>query len=131
MLRVVAMLLLSLLAVGISSCGTSEADGTVQRVGAREAVAVIEGGDHVVLDLRSPEAFDAGHVAGADNLDAAAADFAEEVEGLDPERPYLVYARDAALSGAAAEKMVGLGIGTVVDAGGFGALALAGAPLEE
>jgi len=43
---------------------------------------------------------------------------------------YLVYARTAELSAPAADKMVRLGIERVVDAGGFGLLAIAGAELE-
>lgn len=130
-LRAVALLLLTLVAVGISSCATSEADGTVERVGARQAVSLIVEGDQVVLDLRSAEAFEAGRVTGARNLDAEGPDFADEVGQLDDEVTYLVYARDAALSSRAAEQMAQLGIDRVLDAGGFGALALAGAPLTE
>lgn len=120
----------ALLVLGLPSCGTSEASSTVVRVDPRKAVQLIEGGDLVVLDVRSPRAFAAGHVVGAANLDASAPDFEERVRALDPDLVYLVYARDKTTSAPAADTMVRLGVGHVVDAGGFGLLGLAGAALD-
>ncbi len=117
------------LILGITSCDTSEADGTVVPVSAREAVRMIESGKYTVLDLRSPDAYAAGHVAGAVNIDASAPDFEDRVDELDEGAVYLVYARNEELSAPAADAMVRSGMEKVVDAGGFGLLALAGAEL--
>lgn len=114
----------------IAACDTSEADGTVVRVSPQQAVGLIEDGRHTVVDLRPPDAFAAGHVAGAINIDATAPDFDDRVAGLDEGVVYLVYARTKELSAPAADDMVSAGIERVVDAGGFGLLALAGAELE-
>jgi len=113
----------------ITSCGTSQANGSVVKVGARSAVELIEAGDHVVLDVRSPEAFAAGHVRGAVNLHARAGDFEDRVEELEG-TTYLVYAQTAERSATVADVMVGLGIERVLDAGSFGMLAIAGAAVE-
>lgn len=114
----------------IASCDSSEADGTVVRVPPQRAVELIEDGRHTVVDLRPPDAFAAGHVAGAINIDATATDFEDRVAELDDGVVYLVYARTQDLSAPAADEMVSAGIERVVDAGGFGLLALAGAELE-
>jgi rhodanese-related sulfurtransferase len=93
-------------------------------------VALIQAGDHTVVDLRPPTAYAAGHVAGAVNIDASAPDFGDRVRGLDDSVPYLVYADSKKESAPAADKMVRVGIDRVVDAGAFGLLALAGAELD-
>jgi rhodanese-related sulfurtransferase len=97
---------------------------------AAQAVTVIEDDRYTVIDLRGPAAYEAGHVAGAVNIDASASDFEDRVRELDPGETYLVYARNAEQSGPAADDMVRLGIDRVVDAGGFGLLAIAGAEID-
>lgn len=114
-----------------ASCSSSDAEGQVVDVGPRRAVELIESGDHVVLDVRSVRAFRAGHVAGARHLPFAGPAFEERVQGLDPDASYLVYSRTGSMSASAAELMVESGIDRVTDAGAFGPLALAGAPLSE
>lgn len=129
-LRVMVALTTLVLVFAITSCGSSEANGTVVRVGPARAVALIKSGKDVVVDLRSPRDFAAGHVVGAINIDAGAPDFERRVKALDDSSTYLVYASNKAGSAPAADKMVNLGIDHVVDAGGFGLLALSGADLE-
>jgi len=115
----------------ISSCGTSEANGNVERVGPVEAVRLISKGDHAVIDLRPPRDYAAAHVAGAVNIDASASDFDDRVVELDERVTYLVYAASKSQSAPAADEMVRLGVDRVVDAGSFGLLALAGAELAD
>jgi len=102
----------------------------VIRMHADQAVNLLDGERYAVIDLRSPQAFEAGHVVGAVNIDASGAGFADRVRALDAGKPYLVYARSKEQSGPAADEMVRLGIERVVDAGGFGLLAIAGAAVE-
>jgi len=54
----------------------------------------------VILDVRTPEEFAEGHLAGAVNIDFKGADFAAKVGELDPAKPYLVHCRSGARSGA-------------------------------
>jgi rhodanese-related sulfurtransferase len=115
----------------VTSCATSsEADGKVAVAGPREAVSLIATGDYLVFDLRSPEAYAAGHVTGARNLPFNAGDFADELSRLDMNAKYLLYARDPEVADRAADVMASLDFEHVVDGGSFGLLALAGAPLE-
>lgn len=121
---------LAVLSLAISSCTSSEADGKVVVVKAREAVRLLGDADLVVLDLRSARAFEAGHVQGARSLPYDEGRFEEQVAGLDTGARYLLYSRDPAVADRAAERMVSLDFSHVVDAGAFGMLALAGADIE-
>ena len=71
-----------------------------------------------------------GHVVGAVSLPLSAPDFEERQLTLDRNERYLVYARQDERTGEVADRMVAEGFATVVDAGAFGLLALAGAPVR-
>lgn len=60
-------------------------------VDASGAARLIGEGKVVVLDIRTPAEFAAGHVAGATNIDFHARDFADQLARLDRNRTYLVH----------------------------------------
>ena len=64
--------------------------------------------NRVVLDVRTPEEFAAGHVPGAINIDFRAKDFIESVAKLDKSKPYLVYCAGGVRSAKACTQMDGL-----------------------
>jgi rhodanese-related sulfurtransferase len=85
----------------------------------------------VVLDVRTPEEFAAGHLAGAVNLDFYAAGFAADLAGLDRETPYLLYCRSGNRSAETREMMRDLGFLAVHEiAGGISSWVEAGLPVE-
>ncbi len=45
----------------------------------------------VVLDIRTPQEFQQGHIAGAENIDFRGPEFREKIELLGPDKPYLVH----------------------------------------
>ncbi|MDB6152895.1 MAG: Rhodanese domain protein [Chthoniobacteraceae bacterium] len=51
-----------------------------------------------VIDLRSPEEFAAGHIAGARNIDCSAPDFKEKIGALDKNESYVVHCGGGARS---------------------------------
>ena len=116
--------------VGCDSASTDTAAPTsapaVRAVSAADAVQMLE--SRTVIDVRTPAEYDAGHVDGALLIDVQAADFEERIAELDPGAPYLVYCRSGRRSAIAAEAMADAGFTDIVDAGGFDALAQAGAP---
>lgn len=60
----------------------------------------------VVLDVRRPEEYAAGHLQGARNLDwLNPAAFEKGLQGLDKSRTYFVYCRSGKRSNAAAKRM--------------------------
>ena len=68
-----------------------------------------EGGEIVVLDVRTPEEFALGHLRGAVNIDYYSKDFAAKLAGLDKTRPYLVYCRTGNRSAEAVRIMRQIG----------------------
>ncbi|WP_139922217.1 rhodanese-like domain-containing protein [Hymenobacter sp. DG01] len=73
----------------------------------------------VLLDVRSPEEFAAGHLPGAQNLDYRADDFAQQVAKLDPKQNYVLYCASGNRSGKAAILMQEKGFKQVVNAGAY------------
>jgi len=128
---VVAVLLLVAGCGGGAETATREAViETISPAAAADLVAVPPSG-LVVLDVRTPEEFGAGRLAGAVNLDFYATTFADDLAGLDREAPYLLYCRSGNRSAEAREMMRSLGFLEVHEiAGGIVAWAEAGLPLE-
>ena len=103
----------------------------VVAVDAEEAVSLLSDRDDlVVVDVRTPEEFAGGHVAGAELLDIYDPAFQDGVDGLDRDGAYLVYCRTGNRSGQAVALMEELGFTEVYDAGGLDALGAAGATID-
>ena len=125
--RLLVLVLVALAAIAIAGCGASS-PAAVQTVDAAKAVGMLD--SRVVIDVRTPAEYAAGHIAGAQNIDVEAADFAAKISTLDKEAPYLLYCRSGRRSAIAAEEMAKAGFTDVVDGGGMADLVAAGAPTE-
>ncbi|MDN7011485.1 rhodanese-like domain-containing protein [Methanoculleus sp. FWC-SCC3] len=82
-------------------------DGVVRTITPHEASALIEerGDDpgFVIVDVRRPDEFAAGHIPGAININSA--EFSEHLDGLDPEATYLIYCQRGVRSAGVRELM--------------------------
>ena len=86
----------------------------------------------VVLDIRTPEEYAEGHIAGSSNLDFYEPDFAASLDQLDKDLPYFVYCRSGNRSSSAIETMKDLGFAEVYELdGGIVSWAEAGLPIQE
>jgi rhodanese-related sulfurtransferase len=92
------------------------------------AIAASPPADLVVLDVRTPEEFAAGHLDGAVQVDFYDEDFTEQLAALDPDVPYLVYCQSGNRSGQTLGIMDELGFSSAVDVDG-GIVAWQGAGL--
>jgi rhodanese-related sulfurtransferase len=63
----------------------------------------------VLLDVRTADEFNSGHLAGAINLDYYAADFKANIAKLDKNKQYLVYCRTGIRGAASVQIMLNLG----------------------
>ncbi|MCB0999934.1 MAG: rhodanese-like domain-containing protein [Acidimicrobiales bacterium] len=72
----------------------------------------------IVLDVRTPEEFDAGHIAGATMIDFQAPTFVEQVSELDRDAPIFLYCRSGNRSAQAVAQMVGLGFTDITELDG-------------
>ncbi|MEL7561708.1 rhodanese-like domain-containing protein [Dehalogenimonas sp. 4OHTPN] len=105
----------------------------IKEISAAEAYAMVQQNagkaDFIILDVRTPAEFAAGHLAGAILIDFNAGSFRTEVENLDKSKRYLVYCRTSNRSGQAVAVMKELGFKEVYDMdGGIVAWEAAGYP---
>ena len=122
--RLVVLGLSLVTALGVASCGgtaTAPVAGSTQffaLVQPVEAAEVIATSDVVVLDVRTPEEFQAGHLEGAVNVDFYAADFETQLDALSKDVTYVVYCRSGNRSGQSIGLMEQLGFSSVYDVDG-------------
>jgi rhodanese-related sulfurtransferase len=74
--------------------------------------------DYVVLDVRTPEEFNEGHIGNAININFYDTNFKEQINNLDKTKTYLIYCRSGARSSKALNLMTGLQFIKVYELGG-------------
>lgn len=125
--RVVALSLAGLLLLAASACTADEPAPPASSQSAADSAAPVptsEALDRIadgarLVDVRTPEEFDEGHLDGAANIDVQEADFEERVSKLPRETSYVVYCASGRRATGAVEKMVELGFTDVVNGGGY------------
>jgi phage shock protein E len=82
--------------------------------------------DALVLDVRTTQEFDGGHLAGALHANVMS-DFKARMDTVSRDRPLYLYCASGQRSGRAAAMLESMGFTRVYNAGGIGALVGAGA----
>lgn len=67
--------------------------GTIESVLTFNFKSKVDSGEYVILDIRTPEEFEAGHIKGAINIDFYDSNFQQQINNLDKDKKYLVYCR--------------------------------------
>lgn len=75
----------------------------------------------VLLDVRTPDEFNSGHLPSSTNLDIMSFEFRDEITKLDKNKTYFVYCRSGNRSGQACMMMMDLGLKAYNLVGGIGA----------
>ena len=104
----------------LAGCVAPETGGSYRQIGMHDAMAIMEKETgYIILDVRTPEEFSAGHIPGAINIP-------NEVIGTEtiPQLPQkdqliLVYCRSGNRSKQASGKLVALGYTNIVEFGGI------------
>jgi len=120
------ILLIALLVTGLSACaqnGGSNLD--VNQV----SEMLAENSDIVLIDVRTPEEFQEGHLDGAQLINFYDANFQADVEKLDTAKKYVVYCRSGGRSSKSVSAMKKMGFEDVYNMSG-GVLAWQRADLE-
>jgi rhodanese-related sulfurtransferase len=121
-------------ALALGACSSATAAPSIELVSAPEAQELLAAPPTglVVLDVRTPEEYAAGHITGSDNIDFYAPDFLDRLDALDKDAPYFVYCRSGNRSATTIEAMRDLGFTEVYElGGGVVTWAEAGYPLEQ
>lgn len=87
----------------------------------REFKSNFENTNGVLLDVRTPEEYAAGHIEGALNIDIFNPNFRDLIDALDNSKEYFVYCRSGNRSGQACMLMAELGYKSNNLMGGIGA----------
>mgnify|MGYP000483276799 CR=1 FL=1 len=73
-----------------------------------------------LVDVRTPDEYQQGHVQAAENIDFLDADFEQKIQHLDPTKPIIIYCQRGSRSAKCASKLIAKGFVKVYDLkGGF------------
>lgn len=86
----------------------------------------------VVLDVRTPKEFEAGHIKGATNINFNDKDFAKRIAALDKNKTYIIHCAAGGRSGKACEQAKAMDFKNMLHMNqGFNAWKEAGKPIEK
>jgi rhodanese-related sulfurtransferase len=119
----------------VGGCGGSTGTASTLELTAVSVAAEIIASppdDLVILDIRTPDEYAAGHIAGAINIDYYQPDFEAKLSALDPAVPYVMYCNSGNRSANALPLMDSIGFDEVYEIdGGIQAWYSAGHPVEQ
>lgn len=127
-MRRILVLVAALLGVALlAGCGSSSGTTAVQTVDPATWLATASKPGVVVVDVRTPAEYAAGHIQGAVNIDVEAPTFDSAISTLDRNATYVVYCHSGRRSSIATDAMAKAGFTHVYNlSGGFSDLAAAG-----
>ncbi|MEI6620798.1 MAG: rhodanese-like domain-containing protein [Actinomycetes bacterium] len=130
--RIAVVALAASAIVGVAACSSTTATSNTpamgavnqssgQHMSANEFSSAIKAPGTVLLDVRTPAEFNAGHLPQATNIDFENPNFSSQIAALDKNVPYALYCRSGNRSGQALAQMSAAGFTQVYDlAGGMG-----------
>ena len=102
------------------SCGNTNSQ-VIEDVNAEKFHQLIEEGEGIIIDVRTSQEFNSGHIIDATNIDYYSEDFLDKLEIVRKDIPIYVYCRSGGRSSSAASKMEKLGFTKVYNLiGGIG-----------
>ena len=115
------LFLILLIVLLLTGCAVStDKDVTYTQITMSEAVEMMEiESDYIILDVRRPDEFAAGHIPNAINIPNESIGTDEISELPDKDKLILVYCRSGNRSKQASQKLVKLGYSNVVEFGGI------------
>ena len=119
MKKLIPLLLSALMFAGCSGVG-NQANNTYRSITMDEAVAMMaQESGYIILDVRRPDEFAAGHIPGAINVANESIGTDEIPELPDKDQLIMVYCRSGRRSKEASAKLVKLGYTNIVEFGGI------------
>lgn len=122
-MKLIRTLLLALTLFGLIACDNAESIGissvnykNLSHPEARELLLKHQGDPNlVILDVRTPEEYDRGHLPNSHLINFYNPNFQGEIAKLDKTKQYLVYCRSGNRSSKAATMMSGMGFGQIMN----------------
>lgn len=114
----------------LTGCSSSSSSSAVTTEPPAEFASAVAQPGTVVVDVRTPGEYAAGHVDGAVNIDVESADFDTQIAALPKDSTYAVYCHSGRRSALASDQMAAAGFTSVVNLqGGMADLQAAGVPI--
>ncbi len=113
----------------LMSCGSADSQTqTPQATASQSSVTMVnvstakallaQEKDAILIDVRTPDEFAAGHIEGAQNFDLRNPDFVNKIDKLDKNEHYIVYCRSGVRSAQATQIMDELGFSKITNVDG-------------
>ena len=87
----------------------------VKVISAEEMQSLLEADEVQLVDVRTPEEYELGHIDDAQNIDYFSPTFDEDIKNLDKTKPVILYCKSGGRSAKCAEKMVEAGFVKIYD----------------
>ncbi len=94
---------------------TQENIAISKNINSSELDTILEDKEITLLDIRTKDEFDSGHLKNANNIDFYDPNFANTINQLDKDKKYLVYCRSGNRSGQAVELMKKQGFKNIIN----------------
>ena len=118
--------MITMIATLLCGCGNGKNHEAVKTVGVEDFASAMTQKDVRLIDVRTPKEYSEGHLAGAENIDVKAPDFAERIKDI--KGTVAVYCRGGKRSLTAAKQLAGQGCTVYNLDGGILAWQKAGMP---
>lgn len=130
-LAIVGMLITVFSAVFLAARNNDATDTlSIAKISPQQYVSDFESAQrpHLLLDVRTPEEFASGHIAGAVNISVD--NLASRLSEVPQNQPVVVYCRSGNRSATASQILADAGYANIYDLGGINAWQSAGLPVE-
>ncbi|WP_100616225.1 rhodanese-like domain-containing protein [Confluentibacter citreus] len=108
-----------LLLIAFSSCKEAESS-KITVITPEEMQSFLEADNVQLIDVRTQEEYNKGHIKGAQNINFFSPTFFDDINKLDKEKPVYLYCNSGKRSAKCAEKMIEIGFIKIYDLnGGF------------
>jgi rhodanese-related sulfurtransferase len=107
-------ILSTVLFITLLSCKKSE-EPKITVITPEEMQSFLDVDNVQLIDVRSQEEFDKGHIKGAQNIDFFSPTFFEDISKLDKDKPVYLYCNSGKRSANCAEKMIEIGFVKIYD----------------
>ncbi|MCX6141334.1 MAG: rhodanese-like domain-containing protein [Candidatus Kapabacteria bacterium] len=124
LMKIIPAIILGAILVTSTACGQ-----TRKNINVNEAKVMIDKGGVVVVDVRTPDEFNGGHLKNAKSMNVNDVKFEANIQALDKNKPVVVYCAVGGRSARAADIMAQKGFKNVYNvSGGYNAWSSAGLP---
>ncbi len=107
------IVLVVLLSVISLSCKSDES--VIKIVTTEEVETIIQSEDVQLIDVRTPEEYEEGHILNAQNIDYNSPNFEVDITKLDKTKPVLLYCKSGNRSGKSSQIFLEAGFKTIYD----------------